>query len=125
VHGGHCPGPLLVLTPDRGPILDCWNFPKVFSTAVTRAKLGHVRIHDLRCTYASRLLQHGRSQAEVGDLLGHTSPLTMQRYARLAEVASEEVLGAPSPDPAITPKTPSKPVDELAARRAQKESPSA
>lgn len=121
---GHCPGPLL-LTTDSGTILDYWNFQKVFSGAVTRAKLGHVRIHDLRHTYASWLLQKGRSLAEVGELLGHASPLTTQRYARLQEVASDEVLDALGADPAIAPKKPSKPVDELAALRARKGSASA
>lgn len=121
---GHCPGPLL-LTTDSGTILDYWNFQKVFSAAVTRAKLGHVRIHDLRHTYASWLLQGGRSLAEVGDLLGHASPLTTQRYARLAEVASDEVLDALGPDPTIRPASATKPVDELAALRARKGSASA
>lgn len=117
---GHCPGPLL-LTTKSGTILDYWNFQKVFSAAVARAKIGHVRIHDLRHTYASWLLQNGRSLAEVGDLLGHASPLTTQRYARLGEIASQDVLDALGPDPTTPPPaTAKKPVDELAARRARR-----
>lgn len=113
---GHCPGPLLVTT-EGGAIMDYWNFQKVFKAAVGRAKIGHVRIHDLRHTYASWLLQGGRSIAEVGDLLGHASPLTTQRYARLGEIASEDVLDALGPDPTIAPPKKKKSVDELAARR--------
>jgi integrase len=122
---GHCPGPLLVTT-ERGTVMDYWNFQKVFKAAAARAEIGHVRIHDLRHTYASWLLQGGRDLAEVGDLLGHASPLTTQRYARLAEIASQDVLDALGTDPSIPPPAPAKkPTDELAALRARKRSASA
>jgi len=121
---GHCRGPLLLTTPS-GTILDYWNFSKVFQAAVERADIGHVRIHDLRHTYASWLLQGGRSLAEVGKLLGHSSPLTTERYARLGEIASEDVLDALGPDPSTPPPAPAPAtspavVDELAARRARR-----
>jgi integrase len=106
--------------------MDYWNFQKVFKAAAARAEIGHVRIHDLRHTYASWLLQGGRDLAEVGDLLGHASPLTTQRYARLAEIASQDVLDALGTDPSIPPPAPAKkPTDELAALRARKRSASA
>ncbi len=57
---------------------------KAFSTARRKAELPNVRIHDLRHTYASRLVQRGVSLYEVQRLLGHTTPALTQRYASLA-----------------------------------------
>lgn len=62
--------------------------------AVTAAELPHTRIHDLRHTYASTLLQAGISLAEVGKLMGHVSVLTTSRYAHLASTPSAAVLAA-------------------------------
>lgn len=117
---GRCPGPLL-LTNENGFVLSHSRYSAAFRTAVKAANLGHVRPHDLRHTYASWLLQGGRSLDEVGKLLGHVSTITTQRYARLAELASKEVLAALGPAPTLTPPpTPAAPVDELAARRARR-----
>jgi integrase len=49
------------------------------------AKLGKVRIHDLRHTFASHLVSSGESLATVGALLGHTQMQTTMRYAHLAD----------------------------------------
>lgn len=49
------------------------------------AKLDHVRIHDLRHTYASNAISQGLSIAMVGKLLGHTQIQTTMRYAHLAD----------------------------------------
>ena len=49
-----------------------------------RAGLEDVRIHDLRHTYASRVLALGESLTMIGKLLGHTQVQTTARYARLA-----------------------------------------
>lgn len=49
-----------------------------------RAKLQDVRIHDLRHSFASMLVNQGRSLYEVQQILGHHQIKTTQRYAHLA-----------------------------------------
>ncbi len=44
----------------------------------------NTRIHDLRHTFASRLVSAGRSLFEVQMLLGHSDPRVSQRYAHLS-----------------------------------------
>jgi len=53
-------------------------------SARCEAGLKDVRIHDLRHSYASFLVNAGRSLYEVQRLLGHTQIKTTQRYAHLA-----------------------------------------
>lgn len=48
------------------------------------AGIGEVRIHDLRHTYASILVNQGASLYDVQKLLGHSSPQMTQRYAHLS-----------------------------------------
>lgn len=43
------------------------------------------RAHDLRHTYASRLVQDGVDLLTVGNLLGHSAPTVTARYARVAD----------------------------------------
>lgn len=55
-----------------------------WDTARRRIGLADVRIHDLRHSFASLLINSGRSLYEVQKLLGHTQIKTTQRYAHLA-----------------------------------------
>jgi integrase len=84
---------LLATTPRH----DCeWAFPNpktlkpfvsIFNSwdsARREAGLADVRIHDLRHSYASFLVNAGRSLYEVQRLLGHTQIKTTQRYAHLS-----------------------------------------
>lgn len=59
-----------------------------------REQLGleDVRIHDLRHTYASLLVNKGVNLYEVQQLLGHSSAQMTQRYADLAPI---HCIGAP------------------------------
>jgi len=66
-----------------------------------RAGLGHVRIHDLRHTFASLLAQSGKvTLQEIRDLMGHKSITTTEIYAHLlpdqhkqASAVLDQVLG--------------------------------
>src|SRR3989475_5996625 len=62
-----------------------WNaFRSAWEVAVEAAKLDDFRFHDLRHTFASWLVQRGRSLKEVQELLGHRSMAMTMRYAHLA-----------------------------------------
>ena len=60
-------------------IFGSWN------TARKAVGLGDVRIHDLRHSFASFLVNSGRSIYEVQRILGHTQIKTTQRYAHLSQ----------------------------------------
>ena len=60
-------------------IFNSWN------TARKLAGLADVRIHDLRHSFASFLVNNGRSLYEVQKILGHTQIKTTQRYAHLSQ----------------------------------------
>jgi integrase len=63
----------------------CYHgFHIAFFKARDAAGLSEVRIHDLRHTYASLLINNGVSLYEVQELLGHSSVAMTQRYAHLA-----------------------------------------
>ena len=52
-----------------------------FRQAVKKAKIAHCRFHDLRHTFATRLVQAGVDIYKVSKLLGHKDISTTQRYA--------------------------------------------
>ena len=56
-----------------------------WDTARKAAGLGDVRLHDLRHSYASALVNEGRSIYEVQKLLGHANISTTERYAHLSQ----------------------------------------
>lgn len=79
----------------------------VWLPALEHAKLKEVRIHDLRHTFASWLLQDPVAPltlAEVGQLLGHASSQTTQIYAKLASEVSPRVRAAMTSPAAWQPR---------------------
>ena len=99
-HPRHVPlsdGSLLVLRRQRLKSADSpWVFPNPatgepfinlytsWNSARLRAGLGAVRMHDLRHSFASFLINDGRTLYEVQQLLGHRNSSMTQRYAHLA-----------------------------------------
>jgi len=73
-----------------------WTFPNpdtkkpfvsifcAWDTARESVGLGDVRVHDLRHSHASFLVNAGRTLYEVQHILGHTQVKTTQRYAHLS-----------------------------------------
>jgi integrase len=55
-----------------------------FATAVKRAGIGHCRIHDLRHSFASNLVNAGQSLFVVSRALGHATTQMSERYAHIA-----------------------------------------
>ena len=60
------------------------NFYYSWNNARKRAGLNDFRIHDLRHSFASSLVNAGRSLYEVQELLGHADIKTTSRYAHLS-----------------------------------------
>ena len=62
---------------------------RVFYRLLERAEVRQVRLHDLRHTYASLLIQQGESLAYVRDQLGHSSiQVTVDVYGHLVPSAN-------------------------------------
>lgn len=82
-----------------------------WNRARKQAGLSDVRIHDLRHSFASFLVNAGRSLYEVQRILGHTQIKTTQRYAHLsqdtlldaANAAFQMVGSSPAIEPPIPP----------------------
>jgi len=76
-------GPWLI--PGRSPDQPYKDLKAFWRSVTKAASLENYRIHDNRHTHASHLVSSGLSLPIVGRLLGHTNPLTTQRYAHLAD----------------------------------------
>jgi integrase len=77
--------PELIFVERTGGAIDGDNLRKrVFHPALEKAGLRRVRIHDLRHTLATMLIQNGESLAYVRDQLGHSSiQITVDIYGHL------------------------------------------
>ena len=76
----------------RGPLGAGADFKKSWDTVRTNAGLEDVHVHDLRHTFASRLVQRGVPLFAVGQLLGHKSLKMTQRYAHLAPEGLDDAI---------------------------------
>jgi len=74
-----------LLFPGKDPEKSLYDLKRFWRSIMQTANIENYRIHDNRHTYASQLVSSGMSLAIVGRLLGHTNPMTTQRYAHLAD----------------------------------------
>jgi len=94
-----------------------WNNARI------RAGLPEFRIHDLRHSFASYLVNAGRSLYEVQELLGHADIKTTSRYAHLSRerlVAAVEMVPQIAIGPRVRLLTQLKPIDPLNCTDSQK-----
>lgn len=102
----------------RGAIIDPHNFTGVkWKNALADSGIGHARPHDLRHTYASRLVTAGVPMARVQKLLGHDSITTTARYSHLSDEGHDEVLAALAKRAQGAPERANRPTDLDAARQ--------
>jgi integrase len=66
------------------------TIPKAWERIRTEAGLPHLRIHDLRHSYASFLVNSGISLFQVQQILGHSQPQVTQRYSHLSTRTLQE-----------------------------------
>lgn len=92
--------------PPRGKTEHRLDLDDAWAIVRSTAHVPHLRLHDLRHTYASVLVSAGLSLPVIGALLGHTTAQTTHRYAHLfdhplraaTERASAIITGRPSTD---------------------------
>ena len=69
---------------------------KVWTRLRTKAGLPHLRLHDLRHSYASFLVNSGRTLYEVQQILGHSDSKVTERYAHLSSKTLQEAANTAS-----------------------------
>ena len=66
-------------------------FTALFRRMVRKAKLGHIRFHDLRHSHATQLLMQGVHPKVVSERLGHsTIAITLDTYSHVLPGIQEE-----------------------------------
>jgi integrase len=81
------------------PQVTKWTASKATKAALRGVGLGHARLHDLRHSAASEMINAGVDLYTVGGVLGHKSAVSTARYAHLAQaklrVAVRKIGGKP------------------------------
>jgi integrase len=75
------------------PKITVWTASKAFKAAARSVGLGHARLHDLRHSAASEMVNAGVDLYTVGGVLGHKSAVSTARYAHLAQDSLKAAIG--------------------------------
>jgi site-specific recombinase XerD len=70
-----------------------WTASKAVKKAYRAVGLGHARLHDLRHSAASEMINAGVDLYTVGGVLGHKSAVSTARYAHLATGRLKDAVG--------------------------------
>jgi integrase len=83
-----------VFVTEAGRPYDAANLrQRIFYRTLTKAGIRRVRLHDLRHTYASLLIQQRESLAYVRDQIGHSSiKVTVDTYGHLVPGANRQAV---------------------------------
>ncbi len=96
--------PWVFLTPDGNPVDGDNLRNRVFYRLLEKAELRRIRLHDLRHTYASLLIQQGESLAYVQQQLGHSSiQVTVDVYGHLIPGANRAAVDRLDAQPTRNP----------------------
>jgi integrase len=107
--------PEWVFASREGAILEERNVRTIFTRLLEKAGLRHVRIHDLRHTFASLLLQQGESIVYVKEQLGHASiQVTVDTYGHLIPGANRIAMDGLDDAPTQPDATPAQPRPQIA-----------
>jgi integrase len=82
----------LIFPNEAGEPINHNNFVcRYFIPALKKSKIGKMRFHDLRHTYASLLIEQGENIKYIQSQLGHSSPtVTLNVYAHLMKPTNQE-----------------------------------
>lgn len=87
-----------------------WTVSKAFKAAARAAGYGHARLHDMRHSTASEMINGGADLYTVGGVLGHLSAVSTRRYAHLVTgslAAAVNLVGKKKPA-AVVKKSPTR-----------------
>ncbi|BBE51199.1 Tyrosine recombinase XerC [Ferriphaselus amnicola] len=72
------------------------SIKKVWERLRNKAGLPHLRVHDLRHSFASFLVNSGRTLYEVQQILGHSQSIVTERYAHLSSKTLQDAANSAS-----------------------------